>query len=94
MRERTGGRGLSIRSVGLGLDLGLLQQQLTLTDGDQLLGVDAGLFGFLPRLGLGDRRVLLHLGGFRASQVGQVGAGIGDVLNLEGVEYQPLTGKR
>ena len=79
--------------VGLGLDLGLLEHQLAVGDGDLLLGGQPRLLGRLTGVGLGDGGGLPHPRGFWAPEVGQVGAVVGDVLDLEGVEHQPLTGQ-
>ena len=65
-----------------------------LDDGDLLLGLDPGLLGLLPGVGLGDRRGLADPGGLGTTEVGEVGAVVGDVLDLEGVEDQALAGQR
>ena len=53
-----------------------------------------GLLGRLAGVRLGDRRGLADPRGLRATEVGEVAAVVGDVLDLEGVEDQALTGQR
>lgn len=54
-----GGGGVGRGGVGQGLDLGLLERQLAVGDGDLLLGLEAGLLGLPPGDGLGDGGLLL-----------------------------------
>ncbi len=61
--ERAGRVGAGGRLVRLGLDLGLLQGEGPLRDGDLLLRLQPGLLGGAPGDGLGDVRLLLGAGG-------------------------------
>ncbi|WP_278260327.1 hypothetical protein [Nocardioides convexus] len=72
LRERAGGGGLGCGGVGLGLDLGLLERQRALGDGDLLLRGDLGLLGGLPGVGLRDPRGLAGPGGLGTAEVGEV----------------------
>ena len=92
--QRAGRGGLRIGGVGLGLDLGLLQHEFPLADRDQLLGVDTRILGLLPGHRLRHGSSLLDAGRLRTPQVVEVGAVVGDVLDLEGVENQTLPGQR
>ena len=91
--QRPGGGGLRRGRVGLGLDLGLLERQRALRDRDLLLGGDRRLLGGLPGVRLGDPGRLADPRGLGATEVGEVAAVVGDVLDLEGVEDQALAGQ-
>lgn len=91
--QRSGGVRLGRGGVGLGLDLGLAQVQGALRDRDLLLGLEPGLRGGAPGVGLRDVGLLLRAGGLGAAEVLQVGALGGDVLDLERVEHQALAGE-
>ena len=88
--QRAGRGGLGGGGVGLGLDLGLLERQRPLGDRDLLLGGDRRLLGGLAGVRLGDPGGLADPRGLGPAEVGEVAAVVGDVLDLERVEDQPL----
>lgn len=91
--EQAGRVGLGGGGFGLGLDLGLLEVERPLGDGDLLGRLQPRLLGRAPGDGLGDVGLLLGAGGLGASEVLEVGALGGDVLDLEGVQDEALAGE-
>lgn len=91
--ERARRVGLGRGGFRLGLDLGLLEVEGPLGDGDLLGRLEPGLLRGALGDRLGDVRLLLGAGGFGAAEVFEVGALGGDVLDLEGVQDQALPGE-
>ena len=92
--QRSGrGRG-GLGGLGLGGDLGVAKLELPLGVEDVLLGREPALLGGAPGVGLGDGRLLLDPRSLRAAHVGEVGAVVPDVGDLERVEDQALHGER
>jgi len=92
--QRARGGGLGGGRVRLGLDLGLLEHECPVGDGDLLLRGEAGLLGRLASACFGDRGDLADASRLGPAEVGEVRAVVGDVLDLERVEVEALAGER
>ena len=92
--ERVSGGGLRARFVGLGLNLGLTQLQLSVAIEQHLLGCDLRLLRRLVGVGFGDLCRLANLCRLGTTDVRDVVSRVANLLNLQGVDNEALLRQR